>query len=74
MRDRILLVLARDAQTGYTHSRRAQLPERSNALRALLGRRRRAAQPSLRALLLPGDRVRHRARPPALRGRRAGRA
>ena len=71
MRDRVLFVLARDALTRRPVAG-ALFFFRAGPLRALLGRRRRAEKSALRALLLPGDRVRDRAPLRALRGRRAG--
>jgi predicted N-acyltransferase len=44
------------------------------AVRALLGQHGARSRPAFRGLLLPGDRVLHRARHRALRGRGAGRA
>ena len=53
---------------------RDQFHRRRRALRPQLGRARGASLPAFRGLLLSGDRIRHRARPAARRGRRAGRA
>ena len=50
------------------------LPRRRHALRSLLGRGRGVSQPAFRDLLLPGNRVLHRAGPAALRAGNAGRA
>ena len=60
MADQMLLVLAK--RGGPLCRRRAQLHRRRHALRPLLGRRRGPSLPAFRGLLLPGDRLRHRAR------------
>ena len=72
MPDNVLLVIAE--RDGTPDRGGARPLRRRRALRALLGRDRARPRPALRGLLLPGDRVLHRARHRALRGRRAGRA
>ncbi len=70
--DKVLLVMAQARR--QADRRRAQPHRLPRPLRPLLGCGRGAAVPALRALLLPGDRMGHRPRPRAGRGRRPGRA
>ena len=72
MKDRTLLVLARDRRK--PPRRRALLPQGQLALRPLLGRFAAKAQPALRTVLLPGYRLRHQAGLRTPGGRRPGRA
>ena len=62
------------AGRGRAGGRGAQFHRRGCAVRALSGLHRRPPVPAFRAMLLPGDRRRHRARPLAGGGRGAGRA
>ena len=71
-RDRILLVMAKRA--GRWIAGAHQLHRLRHAVRPPLGRGRAPPVPAFRALLLPGDRLRHRPQARARRGRRAGRA
>ena len=72
MPDKIVLFMARRGKR--IHRRRLQYPGPRHDLRPQLGRSRRIPIPAFRVLLLPGDRVRDRARLEARRGRRAGAA
>ena len=61
MADKCLLILAMDGKT--PDRRRAQHDRIGHALWPLLGPQRRPTLPAFRDLLLPGHRLRHRARP-----------
>ena len=66
---------AGDGQAGRTLDRgRDQLHRLGHIVRPPLGRDRASSVPAFRAVLLSGDRLRHRAQACARRGRRAGRA
>ena len=70
MADRILLVMAK--RNGRWIAGAINFIGSRHAVRPPLGRARAAPVPAFRALLLPGDRLRHRAQARARRGRRAG--
>ena len=72
MRDRILLVMAK--RNGRWIAGAINFIGVAYAVRPPLGRGRTSPVPAFRALLLPGDPVRHRAQAGARRGRRPGRA
>ena len=72
MRDRILLVMAK--RNGRWIAGAINFIGSRYAVRPPLGRGRTSPVPAFRALLLPGDPVRHRAQACARRGRRPGRA
>ena len=72
MRDRILLVMAK--RNGRWIAGAINFIGSRYAVRPPLGRGRAPPVPAFRALLLPGDPIRHRAQACARRGRRPGRA
>ena len=72
MPDRILLIMAKRA--GRWIAGAINFIGSRHAVRPPLGRDRAPPVPAFRGLLLPGDRIRHRAQARARRGRRPGRA